>query len=1217
MNIDSQIERIKKQQPIEALSHPERLQVLARAVYLFRKFVSPISNPVELERNLSRIALLCRLEADPDAYAMILAARGASMLEAAIKPGPWDDFARACGLDISSGSKTTLGEKSGRYSMVEDLRDDNDAGSFHIVFKGRMVTIHGGSRDGRLETESFAEACAAIDLLNIRGASNQRNVELEYGAASGEEDIEIFDTVHDPWRPTQVFSQKLKRHPAAIIEPSTLAATSYPDPTYKPMLPAEAIERGVISDAQFEAIVYGLQVTTTYLPGSPNGPHGVQMKGGFILGDGTGVGKTNEFCGMIMDQWLRGQSRHVIVVERGKHVKHIMDAWQMIGGDPRVIMYQGDRAAGEALPSRDGIMVTTYALIRDDRRYQMLMDWANDRGPLEGLLVFDEAHNMRNAIEDLHDEGAGRRNQSQQGMRGVQIQEELPRAGVIYASATMATDVYNLGYAIRLGLWGHNAAFSSSAAFINQMHSLDEAALEQICIDLKAAGRYCSRTLSFDGVEYEEVEHRLTPRQKTRFDETVRGWQTYHKMNQAAMKACCRDKSANAYATGTYALAQRSTVETLLTNFNVETMIRDIHEELAKGNAPVIQISMTGEARTRRIVGDRTYLTLEDYRENKMRDYIEHSFPIHYRHKVDGKWEVILDANGNGTVCPEAQKIRDDALKLSESIAIDMNALDRLYLEFGEDQIAEMTGRSARMLPVHEGGKHVGWKVEERHEASAVGDVDAFQNGRKSILIFSLGAGGTGLSYHAAKDANNKKRRVHYLLELGRRAESAVQGIGRTHRSGQIMPPVVKMVMSDIPAHMIYASKTLAKIAKMGALSRGHQHATTNAIFDQRIPLHSSYAALGWAHVLDDIRNERLEGITINTLAEDLHLEKLEDFSTVLGRLAILTDGDQRALMSQLHKRTEEAIANAVRNGTYNQGLETIRGNSIEIRDESEILNSNGSKTRYYRLRRHEVIERTPFSRAARILAGSKSKKNVRAVFMRHKVNGRIALGVTRSDGGSFVDITTPGGSTVRTIDAIRQEPWRVVEDLQEAERHWELESENLDMQEYTEMHMLSGSLLYNWDKLPKSGIGLNRCKTDDGKVIVGRIVNKHQIRDTLQKLGMTSSYRPAQIAKMLKEVDSGATIDLDNGWSIDMPAGASDYRLNVPDGEQTGQTRNMLTSMGVRAINTPLGMEFEIPRTEAVEVMQQLAIGSDMTMTSAANNNSTVALAAMLEFPA
>lgn len=1218
MDLQKQIALIKAQKPVEKLAYEDLVTVFERASYMFRKYIGPLSEPSALQKNLPKMMSLCRLENDSKIVATLLAARAVAQLDSSVKPGKHNDLMLAAALDVTETSEVSF-DTAGKTSVLIDPENPEDGG-FCLNFQGHNIHIYGGAMDGHFKTNDISEACQQIDRLNVRKKGTSRYIEVDYRPADIDNEIEIFDTVHDPWRPSTIFSDKLKPHPTQIIEPSTLAATPYPDPIYKPLLPAETIERGYISDAQFECITYCLQAVTTFLPGSPLGTRGPKMKGGFIIGDGTGVGKSNEFCGVIMDQWLRGKKRHIVVVERSKHVPHIKEAWEMVGGNSRVIHFQGDQHASDELPSRDGIMVTTYALIRDIKRFNALVEWANENEVMDGILVFDEAHNMRNAIEDMHEEGSGRKNQSQQGMAGVNLQNELPRAGVVYASATMATDVYNLGYATRLGLWGENAPFYSNQTFIDEMYNLDEAALEQVCIDLKSAGRYCSRTLSFDGVEYEEIEHFLTPKQKEQFDKTVRVTRKLSQIRDAAMKVCTSNKYQTVGNKNDFVNIQRETIETLLTSFGMDSCIEAIHEDIANGLSPVIQISMTGEARTKRVFGKNTYLEAENYKEDRLKGSILNSFPIHKMVKVKEKWVKQVDANNQPIVIPEAVRLRDQALELSDTISIGMNALDRLYLEFGPNMVAEMTGRSIRPLPVIEKGEIKGWKAEERSNGSAVADVKAFYEGKKSILVFSLGAGGTGLSYHSSPEYKNNSRRVHYILEIGRRAETAVQGIGRTHRSGQIVPPIVRMVKCDIPAHAIYTSKTLAKIQRMGALSRGHQHATTNAIFEQRIPLHTEYAKKGWQNFVADVEQEKYDNITKNQLAEDFNLEPKDvgDLSRVLMRLPILTDGEQRFIVEQLREYTENAIAAALRNGSYNQGMETIRAESIEIIDQNEIKNSNGSRSQYYRLERHDKIDKTPFRQAMTLFAASKRRKNIKAVFMRHKVNGKVVLGIA-NDNGTMVEITSPSGTISRRAEAVRSEPWKLLADHEEAKRLWELEYENMDLKETSELHMLSGSLLYNWDKLPKGGIGLTRCKVKSGEVIVGRLIPKTVVKSTLQSLGMKSNFAPTQIAAMLQKVDAGAVIDLDEGWSIDLPKGENDYRLNVPDAEQTGPMKAMIKSLGVNEVITPLGSEFSIKRSDAITIIQKLAIGSDLSLSGVINpkavNSNNVSMAAMVQY--
>src|SRR3546814_1459927 len=91
-----------------------------------------------------------------------------------------------------------------------------------------------------------------------------------------------------------------------------------------------------------------------------------------------------------------------------------------------------------------------------------------------------------------------------------------------------------------------------------------------------------------------------------------------------------------------------------------------------------------------------------------------------------------------------------------------MSALDALLHNFVYDTVAEVTGRTKRLITASDGRQ----KLESRSARTSQTEAAAFQAGRKRILIFS-DAGGTGRSYHASLDAANQEQRVHLLLEPG------------------------------------------------------------------------------------------------------------------------------------------------------------------------------------------------------------------------------------------------------------------------------------------------------------------------------------------------------------------------------------------------------------------------------------------------------------------
>src|SRR3546814_15837787 len=130
---------------------------------------------------------------------------------------------------------------------------------------------------------------------------------------------------------------------------------------------------------------------------------------------------------------------------------------------------------------------------------------------------------------------------SEQGIAGVRIQNLLPRARVLYASATGASDVNNLAYATRLGLWGPETAFANREAFVADLRDGGIATMELVARELKSLGLYAGRALSFAGVEYEILKHCLTPDQVAVSDSSADTWAIIHPNLPVALRATKSD----------------------------------------------------------------------------------------------------------------------------------------------------------------------------------------------------------------------------------------------------------------------------------------------------------------------------------------------------------------------------------------------------------------------------------------------------------------------------------------------------------------------------------------------------------------------------------------------------------------------------------------------------------------------------------------------------
>ena len=319
-------------------------------------------------------------------------------------------------------------------------------------------------------------------------------------------------------------------HPTKLVQSAAMASVAAPKPTYRPCLPAIVSERGLLSDAQLESVIYAGEAHTAFLAGAwtvdetfdvasaapDDANDAVRFHRGWMLGDGTGAGKGRQVAGILLDNWCQDRTRAVWISKSDKLIEDAQRDWSALGQERLLVTPLSRFRQGTAIRLVQGILFTTYATLRSDAKHdkasrvQQIVDWLGR--DFDGVIVFDESHAMANAAGSTSLRGNSA--PSRQGRAGLRLQHALPNARIVYVSATGATTVHNLGYAQRLGLWGGtDFPFATRAEFVEAIEAGGVAAMEVLARDLKALGLYMARSLSYEGVEYELVEHKLTPEQ--------------------------------------------------------------------------------------------------------------------------------------------------------------------------------------------------------------------------------------------------------------------------------------------------------------------------------------------------------------------------------------------------------------------------------------------------------------------------------------------------------------------------------------------------------------------------------------------------------------------------------------------------------------------------------------------------------------------------------
>src|SRR6202012_5544808 len=114
---------------------------------------------------------------------------------------------------------------------------------------------------------------------------------------------------------------------------------------------------------------------------------------------------------------------------------------------------------------------------------------------------------------------------------------------------------------------------------------------------------YAARSLSYEGVEYELVEHQLTPEQVRIYDAYAGAFSIIHNNLDAAMQAAnitgetgTLNTQAKSAARSAFESAKQRFFGHLLTSMKTPSLIRSIDRDLEAGHSAVIQIVSTGEA---------------------------------------------------------------------------------------------------------------------------------------------------------------------------------------------------------------------------------------------------------------------------------------------------------------------------------------------------------------------------------------------------------------------------------------------------------------------------------------------------------------------------------------------------------------------------------------------------------------------------------------------
>ena len=287
------------------------------------------------------------------------------------------------------------------------------------------------------------------DLKKKQELAKEKNWNVQLG---DEEYLEISEKYVD-YIPLKI--QLTQKHRGSVVESLSLSSIDPPDVCYKLSLPVHIINSRNLSSLQLEAVVYSCQQHEQILP---NG-----SRAGFWIGDGPGVGKGRIVAGIIYENYLKGRKKSIWISASSGLKCHAEEELKAI--DASCIAVHALNKMNYAKISADvngyvkeGLVFSSYLTLsgesqsneRFGTRLKQLVNWCGK--DFDGVIVFDDCHS-KNLVPNCLSKT------TKTEMAVNKLQEMLPKARIVYVSATRDPNPRKMAFMSRLGLWGQGTSF--------------------------------------------------------------------------------------------------------------------------------------------------------------------------------------------------------------------------------------------------------------------------------------------------------------------------------------------------------------------------------------------------------------------------------------------------------------------------------------------------------------------------------------------------------------------------------------------------------------------------------------------------------------------------------------------------------------------------------------------------------------------------------------
>ena len=645
-------------------------------------------------------------------------------------------------------------------------------------------------------------------------------------------------------------------------------------------------------------------------------------------------------------------------------------------------------------------------------------EWMQKAREFEGVIVMDESHNMVNTRGDKP---------ANKAIAGLIMQRLLPRARIVYMSATGTVSLADAAYLERIGLFGIGTPFRTFEDMYGTLGN--KTALEELAAtSLKERGHFDARLLSYEGVEYDEIVHAMTPDQVEAYNRLSDIWRTVemHFNNWIAQYAEIAKEADAGSDLGSrkgqflgkfWGANQRFWINYMM-SVKTQTVLPEAIKTLEGGEKVLFRILNTNQASQDRAVAAETDAgkDIEDFQINiaeTLVNFIEGSFPTEVL-------TVSEDANGEPVMTP-LTKVDDqgrrivvqdqDMLEIKEELLRTINDLDvpapamDLIVQGLRDagyDTAEISGRTERYVWIDDGKGGKKRVLEKGLQGKQEADLEKFLDGSLKAIVYTK-KGEIGRDMHSME---GQPRHHLYVIQTGWNVASIEQAQGRPHRAGQSQAPFIHQTRTDLPAESRVTATAASRLKSMGATTRGSAEATGGRsllgdggeeYLTGKYGKMALYLILKRLHInqgnedgfipvpemIDEDNNPLQLGFRdlLNYLGLRVDTDKdggfqVEDVPKVerfLNRLMNSRVAIQRAVSQVFLNELDDVLKQAEEAGTLDQGAEVVRTSKAVLANETllDTDEQSGAKTNLVEIDTEKQVRKTNKSDIANMITYS------------------------------------------------------------------------------------------------------------------------------------------------------------------------------------------------------------------------------------------------------